>query len=65
MPDDDRRDFRSGVHSFPFGTPAAEWARVTFERMNIFRYHNDGRLAEEWIQTGNRGVLRQLGTEGL
>jgi hypothetical protein len=32
--------------------------------MNIFRYHDDGRLAEEWIQTDNRGVLRQLGTEG-
>jgi hypothetical protein len=32
--------------------------------MNIFRYQDDGRLAEEWIQTDNRGVLRQLGTEG-
>jgi predicted ester cyclase len=38
--------------------------RVTFELMNIFRYDEDGRLADEWIQTDNRGVLRQLGAEG-
>lgn len=38
--------------------------RVTFELTNIFRYDDDGRLAEEWIQTDNRSVLRQLGAEG-
>jgi predicted ester cyclase len=37
--------------------------RVTFELTNIFRY-DQGRLAEEWIQTDNRSVLRQLGAEG-
>ena len=38
--------------------------RVTFELTNIFRYDDKGRLAEEWIQTDNRSVLRQLGAEG-
>jgi predicted ester cyclase len=64
MSDDDRRDFRSGVHSSPVGPLPPNGHRVRFELMNIFRYHDDGRLAEEWIQTDNRGVLRQLGTEG-
>ena len=38
--------------------------RVTFELTNIFRYDDEGRLTEEWIQTDNRSVLRQLGAEG-
>jgi hypothetical protein len=29
--------------------------------MSIFRCYDAGRLAEEWIQTDNRTVLRQLG----
>jgi predicted ester cyclase len=37
--------------------------RVTFELTNIFRYDDQGRLADEWIQTDNRSVLRQLGAE--
>jgi predicted ester cyclase len=37
---------------------------VVFDLLNIFRYLDDGRLAEEWIQTDNRSVLRQLGAEG-
>ncbi len=36
-----------------------------FELMNFFRNDNAGRLAEEWIQTDNHSVLRQLGAEGL
>jgi hypothetical protein len=32
--------------------------------MNIFRYDDPGRLAEEWVQTDNRSRLRQLGAEG-
>jgi hypothetical protein len=35
-----------------------------FELMNIFRYDDQGRLAEEWVQTDNRSRLRQLGAEG-
>lgn len=38
--------------------------QVVFELTNIFRYDEQGRLAEEWIQTDNRSVLRQLSAEG-
>jgi predicted ester cyclase len=38
--------------------------RVVFELTNVFRYDEQGRLAEEWIQTDTRSVLRQLGAEG-
>jgi predicted ester cyclase len=38
--------------------------QVVFELTNIFRYDEQGRLVEEWIQTDNRSVLRQLGAEG-
>jgi hypothetical protein len=36
---------------------------VVFELTNIFRYDEKGRLAEEWVQTDNRRVFRQLGAE--
>jgi antibiotic biosynthesis monooxygenase (ABM) superfamily enzyme len=36
---------------------------VTFELTDIFRYDDDGRLAEEWIQTDSRLVLLQLGAD--
>jgi len=34
---------------------------VSFELINIFRYNEDGRLIEEWVQMDNRGFLKQLG----
>ena len=37
---------------------------VVLELTNIFRYDDQGRLAEEWVQTDNRSRLRQLGAEG-
>lgn len=48
----------------PVGPLPPNGQRVTFELTNIFRYDDDGRLAEEWIQTDSRSVLRQLGAEG-
>ena len=54
------RDF---THS-PVGPLPPNGQRVTFELTNIFRYDDEGRLAEEWIQTDSRSVLRQLGAEG-
>lgn len=48
----------------PVGPLPPNGSRVVFELMNIFRYDEQGRLAEEWIQTDNRSVLRQLGAEG-
>jgi predicted ester cyclase len=54
---------REFTHS-PVGSLPPNGQRVTFELTNIFRYDDQGRLAEEWIQTDNRSVLRQLGAEG-
>lgn len=48
----------------PVGTLPPNGERVLFALSNIFRYDEQGRLAEEWIQTDNRSVLRQLGAEG-
>jgi predicted ester cyclase len=53
---------REFTHS-PVGPLPPNRQRVTFELTNIFRYDNEGRLADEWIQTDNRSVLRQLGSE--
>jgi predicted ester cyclase len=54
---------REFTHS-PVGPLPPNGQRVTFELTNIFRYDEQGRLAEEWIQTDSRSVLRQLGAEG-
>jgi predicted ester cyclase len=56
------RFVREFTHS-PVGPLPPTGDPVVFELMSIFRY-DDGRLAEEWIQTDNRSVLRQLGAEG-
>jgi predicted ester cyclase len=53
---------REFTHS-PAGRLSPNGKRVVFELMNIFRYDDAGRLAEEWIQTDNRSVLQQLGAE--
>jgi predicted ester cyclase len=51
---------REFTHS-PVGPLPPNGKRVVFEIMNIFRYDDQGRLAEEWVQTDNRSRLRQLG----
>lgn len=56
-----RREF---THS-PVGRLPPTGDRVVFELMNIFRYDDTGRLAEEWIQTDQRSVLRQLSADGI
>jgi predicted ester cyclase len=53
---------REFTHS-PVGPLPPTGRPVVFELMNIFRYEEDGRLAEEWVQTDNRSRLRQLGVE--
>lgn len=55
---------REFTHS-PVGPLPPTGTRVVFELMNIFRYDDTGRLAEEWIQTDQRSVLRQLGADSL
>jgi predicted ester cyclase len=54
---------RPFTHS-PVGALQPTGNRVVFELTNIFRYDGAGCLAEEWIQTDDRNVLRQLGAEG-
>lgn len=54
---------REFTHS-PVGPLPPNGNRVVFELTNIFRYDDQGRLAEEWVQTDNRSRLRQLGAEG-
>jgi predicted ester cyclase len=53
------REFTHRSDPFP-----PNWSRVVFELINIFRYDDQGRVAEEWVQTDNRSRLRQLGAEG-
>jgi predicted ester cyclase len=48
----------------PVGPLSPNGRRIAFELMNIFRYDDQGRLAEEWVQTDNRSRLRHLGAEG-
>jgi predicted ester cyclase len=48
----------------PVGPLPPNGKPVAFELINIFRYDDQGRIAEEWIQTDNRSRLRQLGAEG-
>jgi predicted ester cyclase len=45
----------------PVGPLPPNGKPIAFHIINIFRYDDEGRLAEEWIQIDNRGVLRQLG----
>jgi predicted ester cyclase len=54
---------RAFTHS-PVGRLPPNGKQVTFDLTNIFRYDDEGRLAEEWVQTDNRSVLRQMGAEG-
>jgi predicted ester cyclase len=54
---------REFTHS-PIGPLSPNGNRVVFELTNIFRYDEEGRLAEEWVQTDNRSRLRQLGADG-
>jgi predicted ester cyclase len=51
---------REFTHS-PVGPLPPNGKHVVFELTNIFRYDEQGRLAEEWVQTDNRSRLRQLG----
>jgi len=45
----------------PIGPVQPNGQHVQWELINIFRYTDDGRLAEEWVQTDTYDFLRQLG----
>lgn len=46
---------REFTHS-PVGPLPPNGSRVAFELINIFRYDDQTRLAEEWVQTDNRSL---------
>jgi predicted ester cyclase len=54
------RDF---THS-PAGPLPPNGKHIVFDLINIFRFDDRGRLAEEWVRTDNRGLLRQLTAPG-
>jgi predicted ester cyclase len=43
------------------GTVEPNGQRVQWELINIFRYTDEGRLVEEWVETDTYDFLRQLG----
>jgi predicted ester cyclase len=45
----------------PAGALNPTGRQVEWEIMNIFRYDEQGRLAEEWVQTDSRTFLEKLG----
>jgi predicted ester cyclase len=55
------RDFTGS----PVGTVRATGKPVSFELINIFRYTDDGQLAEEWVRIDNYEFLQQLGAKNL
>jgi len=45
----------------PIGTVQPNGRQVQWELINIFRFTDEGRLVEEWVQTDTYDFLRQLG----
>jgi predicted ester cyclase len=48
----------------PVGSLPPNGQRVVWDLINIFRFDDAGRIAEEWVRTDYRSFLRQLGAEG-
>ncbi|QDK82355.1 ester cyclase [Spirosoma sp. KCTC 42546] len=48
----------------PAGPLPPNGQRVVFDLINLFRFDDQGRLVEEWVQTDNRTFLGQLGAAG-
>lgn len=52
----------TGVFTYsPVGPLEPTGQHVEWEVINTFRYDDDGRLAEEWVQTDYRSFLKKLG----
>jgi predicted ester cyclase len=57
-------DFVREFANSPIGIIKPNGKHFVYQLMNIFRFDEQGRLAEEWVQTDYRSYLRQLGAEG-
>jgi predicted ester cyclase len=44
----------------PAGPLPPNGQRITFDLINIFRFDDQGRIIEEWVQTDNKSLLNQL-----
>jgi predicted ester cyclase len=55
--------FENSFDTTPVGTVQPHGKQVTLMLINMFRYDEDGRLAEEWVQYDNLEWLRQLGVK--
>jgi predicted ester cyclase len=44
----------------PEGTLPPNGQPIIFDLINIFRFDDQGRMVEEWVQTDNRSLLSQL-----
>jgi predicted ester cyclase len=52
----------TGVFTYsPIGAVEPTRQHLEWEVIGFFRYDNDGRLAEEWVQTDYRSFLTKLG----
>jgi predicted ester cyclase len=54
-------DFIGVFRYSPIGPVEPTGEHLEWEVMNTFRYQDDGRLAEEWVQTDYRSFLSKLG----
>jgi predicted ester cyclase len=54
-------DFTGVFTLSPIGAVEPNGRHLEWEAINTFRYNEDGRLAEEWVQTDYRSFLAKLG----
>ena len=54
-------DFTGVFTASPIGAVEPTGQHIAWEVINTFRYDEDGRLAEEWVQTDYRSFLAKLG----
>jgi predicted ester cyclase len=54
-------DFTGLFTYSPIGPVEPTGQRLVWEVIGMFRYDDEGRLAEEWVQTDYRGLLVKLG----
>ena len=54
-------DFTAVFTNSPIGPVEPTGQHLEWELIGMFRYRDDGRLAEEWVQTDYRSLLTKLG----
>ena len=57
-------DFVREFTQSPVGPLPPNGQHVVFELTNIFRYDDEGRILDEWVQIDNHTLLQQLGGVG-